>query len=57
MQATADELGALRATLRQLEAGGDPVSLIKALQRRLAPLESEANGAWQALEIPGCINR
>ena len=54
---TARELAALHSTLRVLEGGGDPVILIKALQRRLRPLEARANGAWRALKIDACVNR
>ncbi len=57
LRATTQELQALRTTLRQLQAGGDPVILIKTLQQRIAPLETQANAAWQTLEITACLNR
>jgi hypothetical protein len=57
LTATSKELDALRTTLHELEAGGDPVTLIKTLQHLLTPLESQANSAWETLQIPGCISR
>jgi hypothetical protein len=44
-------------TIRGLGRGTDPVIAIKTLQQGLAPAESAENGAWQALEIPACLNR
>lgn len=57
ISASSDELRALRATVRGLEADGDPVIAIKTLEQKLAPMESQASGAWQALEVPACVNR
>ncbi len=51
------ELSLLSDAVRGLDRGADPVSTIRALQRRLAPLESAEDGAWQALQIPACLNR
>jgi hypothetical protein len=55
--AFAGKLHALDAAVRRLDRGADPVPAVQSLQRRLAPLESEENGAWQALQIPACLNR
>ena len=51
------KLRALTTTVHNIDSGGDPVKELQALQRRLAPLESSENGAWQALQIPACLNR
>jgi hypothetical protein len=56
VNAFSGKLHALEATVRDLGAGGDPVIAMKVLQQRLAPLESEEDGAWQALQIPACLN-
>ncbi|HTX31345.1 MAG TPA: hypothetical protein VMD09_08160 [Solirubrobacteraceae bacterium] len=60
----ADALGALgreitevKRTLSGLDHHQDPALAFAALQRRLAPLESQANAAWRALQIPACVNR
>jgi hypothetical protein len=55
--ASARELSALRVTARQLTGGDDPVSAIRTLQRRLAPLESRGDDAWRTLKISACLNR
>ena len=39
---------------RRFAAGADPAQAYKSLQQTLAPLETQANGAWQALQIPAC---
>lgn len=51
------KLGALRSAMRHIKAGADPAGAFKALQRRLAPLETSENGAWEALQVPACLNR
>jgi hypothetical protein len=48
------ELAALRAALRSLQRGADPVATIAGLQRRLTPLEERAGGAWRALGVAAC---
>jgi hypothetical protein len=53
----ARKLDALDAAARDLKAGEDPVIAMKTLQTRLTPLEQQEDGAWQALEIPACMNR
>lgn len=51
------KLTALKHTLRELDRGEDPIAAVKSLEHHLAPLESQENGAWQALQIPACMNR
>jgi hypothetical protein len=55
--AFANKLSYLRHAVYELSAGEDPVIAVKTLQQQLAPIESQENGAWQALEIPACLNR
>ena len=57
LHAFSRKLDALTATVHNIDSGGDPVREMQALQTRLAPLESSENGAWQALQIPACLNR
>jgi hypothetical protein len=54
VQATSEELTALRSTLKGLKAGNDPVVAIKTLQQQLAPAEMRASIAWSALDLPAC---
>jgi hypothetical protein len=51
------ELGALRAAVRQLSGGADPVSTTAALQQRLSPIESRGDRAWGGLDLPACRSR
>jgi hypothetical protein len=53
----ARKLDALDAAARDLRAGGDPVTVMRSLQTKLGTLETQEDGAWQALEIPACLNR
>lgn len=55
LNATAQEVSQLKRTVRALERNQDPSLAFPALQRRLAPLEAQANGAWRALQIPACL--
>jgi hypothetical protein len=57
LTAFANKLGALDTTVREIGGGADPVLAMKSLQGQLAPLESQEDGGWQALEIPACLNR
>jgi hypothetical protein len=57
LDAFSHKLAALVQTLNELTGGADPVNAIKQLQQRLSPIEAAENGAWQALEIPSCLNR
>lgn len=54
LSASADELGALQTTVAGLVRGGDPVVALGTLQRRLSPLETHGNAAWQGLGITAC---
>jgi hypothetical protein len=54
--AFSQKVAALRETANTLKGGGDPVIAMKTLQQQLAPLESDEDGAWRALEIPSCMN-
>ncbi|MFL5824002.1 MAG: hypothetical protein ACJ764_11225 [Solirubrobacteraceae bacterium] len=56
LKALADELSALRAAARAIRRGEDPAIAFRTLQRRLAPLESQAANAWEALQIPACVS-
>jgi hypothetical protein len=55
--AFAQKVDAVRTAATALAGNGDPVTTMKSLEQQLAPLEEEENGAWQALEIPACLNR
>lgn len=57
LTAFSQELNVLEAGIRDLDRGADPVAAIKNVQRRLAPLESRQDAAWQALGLPGCMDR
>ena len=50
------KLSAMRAAAKEIDTGANPVTAMTALQQRLAPIESAEDGAWQALEIPACMN-
>jgi hypothetical protein len=56
VKAFAEKLGYLRAAQRDIAHGQDPVATMQTLQEQLAPIVSQENGAWQALNIPACIN-
>jgi hypothetical protein len=51
------ELTILAVTVHDLDRGADPLSAIKTLQRRLAPVEARADAAWRTLDVPACVNR
>lgn len=53
-QAGARELALLKATVKDLKSGDDPVVAFKTLQHHLAPVEREARAAWASLEVPAC---
>jgi hypothetical protein len=57
LAATAGELKALKGAVRALDRQQDPVIAFRTLQQRLGPLERQADGAWQALQIPACLQR
>jgi hypothetical protein len=54
--ALSDEIDALRSAASAISRSEDPVIAYQALQRRLTPLEAQANDAWGALEIPACAS-
>jgi hypothetical protein len=56
LSAFAGEVNALATAIAGLRGGADPVLAIQSLQRRLAPLEAAADGAWRLLRIPACLN-
>ncbi len=51
------QLSALETTASKIRGGADPAQAYKSLQQTLAPLETQANGAWQALQIPACAGQ
>jgi hypothetical protein len=51
------ELSAMRDATHALDRQENPVIAFKTLQHRLAPLETQADDAWQALQIPTCASR
>jgi hypothetical protein len=53
----ARELTILTATAHNLGRGADPLTEIKVLQRRLAPVEAAADAAWRTLGVPACVSR
>jgi hypothetical protein len=55
--AFSQKLGALDGTVHSLAGGADPTVAIKLLQQQLTPIEAREDGAWEALEIPACVNR
>ena len=57
LAAASRQLSILNGTIRELDRGADPLSVIKPLQRRLAPAESAENAAWRTLGIPACASR
>jgi hypothetical protein len=57
LHSLSDELAALQAAIAKIDAGGDTASAYKTLQQTLTPLETQANNAWNALEIPACQNQ
>jgi hypothetical protein len=50
------EVAELRRAVGALDRHQDPALALAALQRRLTPLEAEANSAWRALQVPACLN-
>jgi hypothetical protein len=57
LAAESRQLRILDGTIRGLHRGADPLSVIKTLQRRLAPTESTEDAAWRMLGIPACAGR
>jgi hypothetical protein len=55
LAAQGQELVALRHAVQAIHRGEDPATAVKELGQRLSPLQSQANNAWQALQIPSCL--
>jgi hypothetical protein len=55
MAALGQELGVLRTAVRAIHQGEDPALAFSTLKQQITPLENQANSAWQALEIPDCL--
>jgi hypothetical protein len=53
----ARELAILSGTAHTLDRGADPLTAIKPLQQRLAPVEAAADAAWRTLGVPACVSR
>jgi hypothetical protein len=56
VQTLGQQIEALRGTAREISHGADPVRAMQQLQRRLAPLQSQENGGWQALQLSACMS-
>jgi hypothetical protein len=55
LSASARELTAVNGAVRALDRNEDPVVTFKSLQHLLGPLESQADDAWTALQMPQCV--
>jgi hypothetical protein len=53
----ARELTILASTAHDLDRGAGPLTTVKTLQHRLAPVEADNNAAWRTLGVPACVNR
>jgi hypothetical protein len=53
----AHELAILTTTARDLDRGAGPLTTVKTLQHRLAPVEAWGDAAWRTLGVPACVNR
>ena len=53
--ALARELTILTVTAHDLDRGADPLTTIKTLQHRLAPVEAAGEAAWRTLDVPACV--
>jgi len=56
LNASRGELNALRRASHEIKANADPIATFRTLQNRLAPLELEASGAWNALGLAVCAD-
>jgi hypothetical protein len=56
LAAFAKKLGYLKAAAHDIAGGQDPVGTMQTLRQQLAPLLSQENGGWQALNVPACVN-
>jgi hypothetical protein len=50
-------IASLTSTAHDLDRGADPLTTIKTLQHRLAPVEADDVAAWRTLGVPACVNR
>ena len=57
LSSLAREVTILTDTARDLARGADPLTEIKVLQKRLAPVEAAADAAWRTLGVPACVSR
>ncbi len=57
LSAVGSEVVAIRSTVHALSHGADTVPALRALSQRLTPLETQADNAWRALQIPACVTR
>jgi hypothetical protein len=53
----ARELTILTGTVHDLDRGADPLTTVKTLQHRLAPVEAAGDAAWRTLDVPACVSR
>lgn len=53
--ALGQELTALHGAVTAIHQGQDPAIAYRTLEKQLRPLVSQANDAWQALEIQDCL--
>lgn len=54
--ALAHELAILTSTAHDLGRGADPLTTIKTLQHRLAPVEADNDAAWRTLGVAACVS-
>ncbi len=57
LDAVAQELRALNGTVRALQRQQDPAIAFTTLQQHLGALETQADDAWEALQMPACLER
>lgn len=57
LRAMKAEAVALRAATASIRRGQDPALAFKTLRQQLTPLERQVDQAWEALQIPACIER
>ena len=55
LAALGQELDVLQSAVQAIHRGEDPATAFKQLRQQLTPVQSQANNAWQALEIPDCL--
>jgi hypothetical protein len=50
-------LADVRATIAGIDHGADPSGAFRALELQLAPVLTQEDEAWRALQIPACVSR